>query len=165
MGNGEWGIGNDEWWMGNGESLWRRDNAQNKQARWLRWITKTKMCLRHALWRALFFSFCAERNEARKGFACALAMYLLAVLYIHTYISVWRVRKHETQSYRESCVFHFSHFEIHIYIYMWEFDPDSSSIILNVISFSFSFRFSISRSSVTFSFLRTARCKYCQHLE
>lgn len=24
---------------------------------------------------------------------------------------VWRVRKHETQSYRESCVFHFSHFE------------------------------------------------------
>ena len=25
----------------------------------------------------------------------------------------WRVRKHETQSYRESCVFHFSHFELY----------------------------------------------------
>ena len=25
---------------------------------------------------------------------------------------VWRVRKHETQCYRESCVFHFSHFEL-----------------------------------------------------
>ena len=34
--------------------------------------------------------------------------------------SVWRVRKHETQSNRESCVFHFSHFELYIYIYMWE---------------------------------------------
>ena len=31
--------------------------------------------------------------------------------------SVWRVRKHETQSYRESCVFHFGHFELFIYIY------------------------------------------------
>ena len=28
-----------------------------------------------------------------------------------------RVRKHETQSYRESCVFHFGHFELFIYIY------------------------------------------------
>ena len=46
-----------------------------------------------------FFSFCAEHNEARKGFTCALAMYLLAVLYIHAYISVSRVRKHETKSY------------------------------------------------------------------
>ena len=27
--------------------------------------------------------------------------------------SVWRVLKHETQSYRESCVFHFSHFELY----------------------------------------------------
>ena len=27
--------------------------------------------------------------------------------------SVWRVREHETQSYRESCVFHFSHFELY----------------------------------------------------
>ena len=27
--------------------------------------------------------------------------------------SVWRVRKHETQSYRESCVYHFSHFELY----------------------------------------------------
>ena len=27
--------------------------------------------------------------------------------------SVWRVRKHETQSNRESCVFHFSHFELY----------------------------------------------------
>ena len=26
---------------------------------------------------------------------------------------VWRVRKHETQCYRESCVFHFSHFELY----------------------------------------------------
>ena len=52
-----------------------------------------------ALTRAFFFSFCAEHNEARKGFTCALAMYLLAVLYIHAYISVSRVRKHETQSY------------------------------------------------------------------
>ena len=30
-----------------------------------------------------------------------------------------RVRKHETQSYRESCVFHFSHFELYIYLYMY----------------------------------------------
>ena len=27
-----------------------------------------------------------------------------------------RLRKHETQSYRESCVFHFSHFELYIYM-------------------------------------------------
>ena len=27
--------------------------------------------------------------------------------------SVWRVRKHETQSNRESCVFHFSRFELY----------------------------------------------------
>ena len=33
--------------------------------------------------------------------------------------SVWWVRKHETQSYRESCVFHFSHFELYIYIYIY----------------------------------------------
>ena len=32
--------------------------------------------------------------------------------------SVWRVRKHETQSYRESCVFHFSHFDLYINIYI-----------------------------------------------
>ena len=30
-----------------------------------------------------------------------------------------RVRKHETQSYRESCVFHFNHFELYIYVYMY----------------------------------------------
>ena len=29
-----------------------------------------------------------------------------------------RLRKHETQSYRESCVFHFSHFELCIYMYI-----------------------------------------------
>ena len=33
--------------------------------------------------------------------------------------SVWRVRKHETQSYRESCVFHFSHFDLYINIYIY----------------------------------------------
>ena len=27
--------------------------------------------------------------------------------------SVWQVRKHETQSYRESYVLHFSHFELY----------------------------------------------------
>ena len=27
--------------------------------------------------------------------------------------SVWRVRKHETQSNRESCVFHLSYFELY----------------------------------------------------
>ena len=30
-----------------------------------------------------------------------------------------RVRKHETQSNRESCVFHFNHFELYIYVYMY----------------------------------------------
>ena len=29
------------------------------------------------------------------------------------------MRKHETQSYRESCVFHFNHFELNIYIYIY----------------------------------------------
>ena len=33
-------------------------------------------------------------------------------MYIYTYIYI-RVRKHETQSNRESCVFHFSHFELY----------------------------------------------------
>ena len=28
--------------------------------------------------------------------------------------SVWRVRKHEAQSNRESCVFHFSYFELYV---------------------------------------------------
>ena len=27
--------------------------------------------------------------------------------------SFWQVRKHETQSYRESCMFRFSHFELY----------------------------------------------------
>ena len=30
--------------------------------------------------------------------------------------SVWRVRKHETQSNRGSCVFHFSYFELYLYL-------------------------------------------------
>ena len=45
--------------------------------------------------------------------------------------SVWRVRKHETQSYRESCVFHFSHFDLYIYIisksWTWHFLVDTMS--------------------------------------
>ena len=43
---------------------------------------------------------------------CGIYVYI----YIHIYI---RVRKHETQSNRESCVFHFSHFELYIYIYIY----------------------------------------------
>ena len=33
----------------------------------------------------------------------------------HAYALIrhWRVRKHKTQSYRESCMFHFSHFELY----------------------------------------------------
>ena len=41
--------------------------------------------------------------------------YICIYVYIYIYI---RVRKHETQSNRESCVFHFSHFELYIYIYI-----------------------------------------------
>ena len=40
----------------------------------------------------------------------------------YTLVSVWWVRKHETQSYRESCVFHCTHFELCSYLklfYLW----------------------------------------------
>ena len=47
--------------------------------------------------------------------------------------SVWWVRKHETQSYRESCVFHFSHFELYIYIYMLVYIIKSGRKLISMI--------------------------------
>ena len=33
-------------------------------------------------------------------------------------LTVWRVHKHKTQSYRESCVFHFSNFELYFALHL-----------------------------------------------
>ena len=43
------------------------------------------------------------------------------------------MRKHETQSYRESCVFHFSHFELYIYIYMLVYIIKSGRKLISMI--------------------------------
>ena len=45
--------------------------------------------------------------------------------------SVGRVRKHETQSYRESCVFHFSYFELYIHTYIHTYIPLCACEIFN----------------------------------
>ena len=50
--------------------------------------------------------------------------------------SVWRVRKHETQSYMESCVFHFSHFELYVG-YLSEVITNASEINWRGIKFPF----------------------------
>ena len=53
-------------------------------------------------------------------------------IFIKSFIkSVWRVHKQKTQSYRESCVLHFGHFELYKfeYISLWNFYQQNYQIV------------------------------------
>ena len=56
------------------------------------------------------------------------------MFFIKSFIkSVWRVHKQKTQSYRESCVLHFGHFELYKfeYISLWS-STNKITKLLNV---------------------------------
>ena len=98
----------------------------------LHWYAKSNDCyvtvihwsLRHLSWMLFSRSFLSTSSyfiiyRITLLFLYALVRFNLRQIQFTHSSDRSRVRKHETQSYRESCVFHFSHFELYIYLYMY----------------------------------------------